>query len=41
MQDKRFGVQNNQAAYSPSNESASTGIGISDDAKKVLRNTYM
>jgi len=41
MQDKRFGVQNNQAAYSPSSESASTGIGISDDAKKVLRNTYM
>ena len=40
MEDRRFGVQNSQGAYStPQTERATTGI--SDDAMKVLRNTYM
>ncbi|MCK7548495.1 Bax inhibitor-1/YccA family protein [Marinobacter koreensis] len=40
MENRRFGVQNQQGAYSaPEAERASTGI--STDAMKVLRNTYM
>jgi len=39
MEDKRFGVQNNQATYSSAGETARAGI--SDDAMKVLRSTYM
>ena len=40
MEDRRFGVQNSQGAYSaPQTERATTGI--SDDAMKVLLNTYM
>ncbi|EMP55459.1 hypothetical protein MSNKSG1_06298 [Marinobacter santoriniensis NKSG1] len=40
MENRRFGVQNQQGAYSaPQAERASTGI--STDAMKVLRNTYM
>ena len=41
MEDRRFGVQNNQAAYSPASETSRAAAGISDDAMKVLRNTYM
>jgi modulator of FtsH protease len=41
MEDRRFGVQNNQAAYSPASETSRATAGISDDAMKVLRNTYM
>lgn len=41
MEDRRFGVQNNQAAYSPASETSRATTGISDDAMKVLRNTYM
>ncbi|NWO04943.1 MAG: Bax inhibitor-1/YccA family protein [Alteromonadaceae bacterium] len=40
MQDKRFGVQNNQAAYSSAGETARSA-GISDEAMKVLRSTYL
>ena len=39
MEDKRFGVQNNQATYSSAGETARAGI--SDDAMKVLRSTYL
>ena len=40
MEDRRFGAQTHQAAYStPQTERIATGI--SDDAMKVLRNTYM
>ncbi|MBO6851386.1 MAG: FtsH protease modulator YccA, partial [Marinobacter sp.] len=40
MEDRRFGVQNNQGAYNaPQAERATTGI--SADAMNVLRNTYM
>lgn len=39
MEDKRFGVQNNQVTYSSAGETARAGI--SDDAMKVLRSTYL
>src|SRR5690554_4827128 len=41
MEDRRFGVQNNQAAYDTTGERSQVTAGISDDAMKVLRNTYM
>ncbi len=42
MKDRRFGVQPNQGAYAATqSERATTATGISADAMKVLRNTYM
>lgn len=39
MENRRFGVQNNQANYSSAD--AAGKVGISDDAMKVLRSTYL
>ena len=39
MEDRRFGVQQNQGAYSTTEKGRATGI--SADAMNVLRNTYM
>nr|BBJ03978.1 hypothetical protein YBY_18270 [Marinobacter nauticus] len=41
MEDRRFGVQNNQAAYPQSGQATGVTAGIDEDALKVLRNTYM
>lgn len=40
MEDRRFGVQNNQAGYS-AGEAGGITAGISDEAMKVLRSTYL
>lgn len=39
MENRRFGVQSNQANYSSAD--AAGKVGISDDAMKVLRSTYL
>ncbi|MDR9426080.1 MAG: Bax inhibitor-1 family protein, partial [Marinobacter sp.] len=39
MENRRFGVQNNQANYSSAD--AAGKVGISDEAMKVLRSTYL
>src|SRR5690554_8203883 len=41
MEDRRFGVQNNQAAYDTTGARSQVTAGISDDAMKRLRNPYM
>ncbi|MBE01825.1 Bax inhibitor-1/YccA family protein [Marinobacter lutaoensis] len=41
MEDRRFGVQHNQGAYSVSQAERATTTGIDAEAMKVLRNTYM